>query len=195
MASLITLTDHELVSLMKAGDHTAFSEIYSRYWDKLFIHALRMTREPEAAQDVIQELFINLWEKRESLDPKTNLAGYCYTTARNRVLNHIRNHKYRNDFMTELAEFLEQHQQTAAEPLQEKELAEAIEREIANLPPKMREIFELSRKQQLSYKEIAGQLDISDKTVKKQVSNALRILRLKLGNNASLLIVYYLIKK
>ncbi|ACT91978.1 RNA polymerase sigma factor [Dyadobacter fermentans] len=173
-------TDSALLALIAEGDELAFAEVYRRYKGVLFLHARRILGNDEEGKDVLQELFTTLWTRRTSIDLKTNLCAYLYASVRNRVFDIIAHRKVEARYIASLAAFIEQGEYVTDQQVQEKELRELIEQEIALLPPKMREVFELSRKEELSYKEIADQLHISDKTVKKQVNNALHILREKL---------------
>ncbi|MGV3604604.1 MAG: RNA polymerase sigma factor [Dyadobacter fermentans] len=173
-------TDSALLALIAEGDELAFAEVYRRYKGVLFLHARRILGNDEEGKDVLQELFTTLWTRRTSIDLKTNLSAYLYASVRNRVFDVIAHRKVEARYIASLAAFIEQGEYVTDQHVQVKELRELIEQEIALLPPKMREVFELSRKEELSYKEIADQLHISDKTVKKQVNNALHILREKL---------------
>lgn len=176
-----SLTDPQLLDLVKSGDESAFAEIYERYWDIMYIHVLKMLGDENDAKDLVQELFTSLWIKGLNMEFNTNLSGYLYVTARNKVINMIRQNRVRRDYLTSLARFGSEMSNTTLEQLNARDLAAAVEREVKCLPCKMREIFELSRNHDLSHKEIALRLDISDKTVKKQISNALKIIRLKLN--------------
>jgi len=191
MAAYSAYTDQELVAFLKQGDHLAFTEIYDRYWTVLYLHGRKMLRDDEEAKDIVQELFSQLWNKAAELDFNVSLSSYLYKATRNKVFNYIAHKKVINDYQASLVQFMEEGELTTDELLREKELAALIEKEIALLPPKMREVFELSRKQHLSYKEIGEILGISDHTVKRQVSNALAILRTKLGVSAG--IIYFLL--
>ncbi len=181
MSSIRTLTDSQLLDLVKTGDESAFAEIYERYWTVMYIHVLKMLGDEDDSKDLIQELFTSLWLKGAQIEFSTNLSGYLYISARNKVINMIRQNKIRKDYLSSLAEFGAQTSNTTLEQLNVRDLHTAFEREVQSLPYKMRQIFELSRKQNLSHKEIALRLDISDKTVKKQISNALKIIRLRLN--------------
>lgn len=176
-------TDIQLVQLMKSGSHNALSEIYNRYWGMLYAHCLKMLRDEAEAQDVVQDIFISLWSKADMLNLKENLSGYLYITARHKVLNVIRKRKNQDRFMDLFSTFITENDAPVLAQITEKELALAIETEIHHLPEKMKVIFEYSRKDYLSHREIADILGISDKTVKKQVANAIKILRLKLSTS------------
>lgn len=179
--SYFSFSDEELFSLLKEGDHNAFTEIYNRYSGLLYAHTLKRLYDPEEAMDIIHELFTSLWHKKEEIEITSYLSSYLYTSVRNRVINHIA-HK---DITTKYFEFKKRashyHVSSTDYLVREKQLSEIIEKEISVLPKRMREVFELSRFQHLSHKEIADRLDITELTVKKQVNKALRVLRIKLN--------------
>ncbi len=179
MAVYSKYNDQELTVLLKQGDRHAFTEIYNRYWAEMYYHAFKMLKDEENSKDVVHDIFSNLWLKSASLNVETKLSGHLYITVRNKIFNLIAQNKVRNDYLSSVAAFFTD---TVVDSslLDEKELLAAVEAEIQNLPPKMREIFELSRKENLSHKEIAQKLNISDQTVKKQVQNALKIIKPKI---------------
>lgn len=187
------LSDHELAFSLKGEDRMAFTEIYERYWAVLYLHARRMLRSKEEAQDVVQELFTQLWQNSSQLDVQVKLSSYLYRSVRNRVFNHLQRMKVAGDYQQSLLDFVEASAASSDELVREKELTVVIEREIQALPERMREVFVLSRKQYLSYKEIGEVLGISENTVRNQVSSALGILRDKLG--VSSVLIYILLSK
>lgn len=174
--------DLELFAFFKAGDERAFCEIYERYWGVLYRHTLRLLKDEDTAEDVVQEVFVNLWDKARELDISLSISSYLYASVRNRVLNVIQKEKHQEKYINSFAKFLNNSEATTDHRLREQMLKERIETAVHLLPRKMKNIFEMSRVRQLSYKEIAQELNISDKTVKKQVSNAIKILRLKLSS-------------
>lgn len=172
--------DLELMALIREDDQQAFAELHSRYKGVLFVHALRMLDDEDEAQDVVQELFVTLWTRRSEIILHSGLSSYLYSAVRNRVLDLIAKKKTEEKYIRSLAQFIAEGENVTDHAIRQKELAVIIEREVALLPDRMKEIFQLSRNENRSYKEIADELNISDKTVKKQVSNALTILRKKL---------------
>lgn len=181
MSIYSSLKDSELLDFIKSGDEKAFAEIYERYWMIMFQHVLKMLGDKDEAKDLVQELFTGLWIKAENIETGTNISGYLYVSARNKVINLIRHNQIKRDYLSSLSIFAADPQNTTLEQLTAKDLSIAVEKEIQSLPCKMREIFELSRKKYLTHKEIAQELNISDKTVKKQINNALKILKLRLN--------------
>jgi len=180
MINYKSYSDSELLEALKSDDRYAFAEIHQRYWEMMYRHALKMLGEEDDAKDVVQELFATLWIKGKNIVINTSLSGYLYISVRNRIINIIHQKNVRRDFQSSLASFAEENRNTTLEQISEKEILRVVEKEIQNLPKKMRNVFELSRNQNLSHKEIASQLDISDKTVKKQIGYAIKIIRLRL---------------
>ncbi|UKJ06808.1 RNA polymerase sigma factor [Solitalea lacus] len=180
MISYRERTDNDLFHLLKEGNHAAYEEIYKRYWAILFRHARRILQNDEESKDIIQDIFTMLWVKSADIALTSNLSSFLYASVRNRVLDLIDKNKVRSNYLLILENEINSDRVSIEHEMHEKELARIIEKEISLLPPKMREIFELSRKAELPYKEIADQLAISENTVKKQISNALKILRSKL---------------
>jgi RNA polymerase sigma-70 factor (family 1) len=174
-------TDQQLIDLLKLDDQQAYTEIYDRYIFVLLDHTYNKTRNREEGKDIVHEVFARLWANREQLQITSNLAGFLYTSVRNIILNQITHKAVEGKYLDSILKFSEQPQTFTDHRIRENQLIAIIDKEIAELPPKMREVFELSRKQHLSHREIAARLDLSEQTVSKHVTNALRILRVKLG--------------
>lgn len=181
MHNYTSLSDPELIDLLKAGDKLAYTHIYDRYNWLLHTHAYKKLNDREEAKDVVQGVFMTLWAKRENIELTSNLAGYLYTAIRNQILNLIAHKQVQSKYIDSIADFAEVGTVQADFQVRERELQSIIEREIALLPPKMREIFLMSRKANLTHREIALDLNLSEHTVRTQIRNALRILRVRLG--------------
>ncbi|ACU05339.1 RNA polymerase sigma factor [Pedobacter heparinus] len=188
MTTYGSYTDLELAALLRGGDQYAFSEIYDRYMPLLLRHAVDMLHDEDQAQDVVQDIFQMLWEKAGELEIHTSFSAFLYKATRFRVLKQIRHSKIASQYTELVKTEFEKGVASTDEAIDEKELAFKIEKGLAKLPAKMREVFELSRMQDLSHKEIAKQLHLSDHTVKRQVSNALKIMRESLNKGLSLFI-------
>ncbi len=187
MAAYRDLSDVELTILLKEGNHSAFTELYNRFKGPLYIHAYNKLRNTEEAKDTVQELFTKLWNNKETLTLTSDLVSYLYTAVRNRVFRQIERKGLESGYISSIQDSINNRSNMTDHRVRENMLSAMIEKEIAALPQKMREIFLLSRKANLSHKQIADQLGIAEPTVKKQVNNALKILRVKLG-----IIVYLL---
>ncbi|WP_228099007.1 RNA polymerase sigma factor [Pedobacter sp. MC2016-24] len=174
-------SDTELVDLLRSGNRLAYTEIYNRYKIVLHTHAYKWMRDREEARDMIHELFTFLWDKRADIQFNSNLSGYLYVSLRNKIFNRVSRKKIESAYVSSLQSFIDEGNCVTDHLVRGRLLAKLIEKEIAALPPKMREVFELSRKYNLSHKEIAEQLGLSDQTVRKHIQHALKILRTRLG--------------
>lgn len=174
------LSDGILVDLIRQDDEKAFSVIYQRYSMPLYVHANRFIRDREETKDILQKVFVKIWSIRNRLPIDVKLSAYLYQIVKNELINHISHSKVVDKYLESMSSYASTYVADTDYVIREKQLQEIIEREIQNLPEKMREVFQLSRKQYLSHREIAEKLGISEKTVKNQLSNALHLLRQKL---------------
>ena len=181
MADYSAFSDPELADFLKSGDRSAFAEIYNRYKFILHNHAWNKTRNTAEAQDALQEVFSALWAKRETINIGTNLSGYLYSAVRNHILNNMAHKEVQSKYVSSIQQFSNNNATLTDHRVRENLFKALIEKEIAALPPRMREVFELSRKQHLSHKQIAEIMGTSEQTVKKQMTNVLKVLRTKLG--------------
>jgi RNA polymerase sigma-70 factor, ECF subfamily len=173
-------TDEQLIGLLNLQDKTAFAEIYERYWGVVFNHARRMTKDNELAKDILQDVFTTIYKKIGVSDfSNISFQAYLFTLVKHHVISLYRKEKTRVNYISSLKSHIDNENATEGY-LAEKQIREQFEREVAALPSKMRTVFELSRKEYLSHKEIADFINISELTVKKQISNAIGILRSKL---------------
>lgn len=170
--------ESELLSLVKAGNLTAFTAIYEKHWDVLFGSAYNMLRDKEACMDILQDIFTWFWENRNVWE-LTSCKGYLLTAVKFKTANYIRNAKNRGLVIHQLTQ-LELESQDA-ETYEVRQLEELIKSMADRLPDRCREIFQLSRYSYLSNREIAQKLQISEKTVENQLTIALKRLRQKLS--------------
>lgn len=188
MALYTEFTDLELLTKLKSGDEKAYTEIYHRYKAKLYLHVYKKLGDQQQADDVIQDVFTELWLKKETIQA-SNLAGYLYTAVRNDILDIISHQDVESAYIVSLQTYIEQGEAITDHRLRTRMLIDLIDKEIGELPEKMREVFEMSRKMYLSHREISKKLNISEKTVKNQINNALKILRGRLATWVCLLIL------
>ena len=187
-----SLLDAELTVLLKQRDHIAFTEIYDRYRGVLYLHAYKLTQDTNEAEDIVQEIFIYLWDKAATITFNTGIKSYLYSAVRYKFFNILDHKKVITKHEQSFNDFTSKGAFITDNQVRENELKRLIEMEIAKLPEKMRIVFELSRKEHLTVSEIADKLNISKSTVKKQLGNAIRILRLKFGSLFSVLFTGFL---
>jgi RNA polymerase sigma-70 factor (ECF subfamily) len=169
-------------NLIVQGDEKAFSSFYELFWEPLYLYVYKVLQDQEEAMDVVQETFVAVWQQRHQVLLTHSISSYIYSIARYKAFSVIRKNIKQKDYLASLIDFFDQYAQTPEEIMISKQLQHLLDEQIDTLPPKMKEIFLLSREAQLSYKEIAEKLNISDKTVKKQISNSLKIIRMRLDS-------------
>ncbi|MFD2874222.1 RNA polymerase sigma factor [Mucilaginibacter ximonensis] len=191
MSDYRELSDCDLAFLLKDGDHVAYTEIYERYFGLLYVHGRKKIRDNEEARDVVQETFVSLWKNKIHLKPELGIKAYLYTSLRNKIIDFYAHQDVNSRYINSFKDYPQASYCITDHRIRESQLAAIIENEIKALPPRMREIFELSRKEHLTHREVAERLDLSEHTVKTQVKHALRILRVRLG----FLVYLYLITR
>lgn len=181
MPNLNNLTEPNLLSSLKEGRADAFEEIFNRYWRKLYFSCYKRIKDKEVSEEIVQDVFTALWLKRKTLDIRGSLPAYLYTAIRYGVINHLKKEIVRGVYKEKML-IVSNHLDTSLEEnILVNDLNRNLEREITYLPEKCRSVFELSRKQHRSNREIAEFLHISEKTVENHLSKAIRRLRVGLA--------------
>lgn len=180
-------SEQQLLSALRFGNEAALRQIFDRHYPLLLSDIYRLIPDESTCQDLAQELFVDLWNKRESLDIHTSLRAYLRRAAVNKSLNYIKaNRRFQFDDTDELGHLPDT---SAADfGLKEKQdtLEDALHAAIDTLPEKCRAVFNLSRFEQLSHREIAEKLGISVKTIENQITKAMKMLRDAMANHADL---------
>lgn len=169
--------DTELWQLVKQGDGHAFKMLFDRYWEKLYLYAFNRLRSEADAQDVVQEVMINLWARRAGIQIETTIAAYLHAAVQYEVLAHLsraiktasRKEEIERNILPEFTRQLD--------PLQLKELLALVETEVSRLPEKMQQVYRLKQEENLSVKEIALRLNVSEQTVRNQLNTGFQKLR------------------
>ena len=176
--------EKELILSIKQGNQKSFELVFKSYYTRLCTYAFDYTRQLETAQDLVKDFFLHFWNNRENLEIKTSLSGYLFRSVHNHCINYLTREKNRNpEIISEnlyLIELKLKQPLTTDYPignLLAKEMEDQILGEIEKLPEQCREIFKLSRFDDLSHKKIAEKLNISENTVKVQIYRALKKLK------------------
>lgn len=186
--NLESATDEKLVELIRDyDDREAFDELYNRHWKYLFTASFNILRDRDESMDICQVVFLWLWEHRHTVNIKTSIRGYLYSSVKYKIANFIRSGKVRESFFDELkqvdiASFQENE-------LEVKELRTLITNLVNDLPQKCKEVFQLSRNENLTHKQIADRLGISEKTVDDHILRALKKLKTPLNRLASIFLM------
>ncbi|MGZ3871635.1 MAG: RNA polymerase sigma factor [Mucilaginibacter sp.] len=184
--------DAELVRKLKNNDEDAMIILYRNYWKTLYISAFKVLKDKEACEDIIQELFINVWNKRQEINIRTSLQQYFLACVRYEVLRKVRESKKYEPIVDELIETASD--LSLYESLEYKELQNRLSVAIDMLPTKCREVYQLSRNEYLSHKEISNRLSISTKTVRNHMTKALHHLRISIQQVHMFLLVFIFFK-
>jgi RNA polymerase sigma-70 factor (ECF subfamily) len=180
---------------IRRGDKKAFERVYHEFFDVLFYLSRQYLEKEQLAEEVVQDTFMKLWEVRESLPDETNIKNFLYTITKNNCLNLLRNEKIvlkhqQNTRYLEMKMNYEALDSLGDQVIEYDELQNKIQSAISNLPEDIRKVFIMNRFEDLKYKEIAEQLNISTKTVEARISKALKILRKELKDY--LYIIYFI---
>jgi RNA polymerase sigma-70 factor (ECF subfamily) len=170
--------DIELLSGLKKDNILAFNTIYQCYSKPLYVYLLDKLKDHEICNDVLQDIFVSVWEKRETLIIETSIKAYLYQAARFKIVDIYRRDVKYQKYLAELALYIIVDPSTITDRIDQRKKLEEIEIAVNKLPEKMREIFILSRFKHQSTRDIASKQNLSQQTVKNQISKALRILRI-----------------
>lgn len=189
---MTNLTQQELIALIKQGNIKAFDAFYKQNWRPLYQTAYRATSSVDDAKDLVQNVFIAFWDARENIEVNRFHVSYLFTSLRNGIANFYKREAVRKNRLQRVLDYTEEPAYTTEDEYLAKELASEINHYIEDLPEKMQEIFVLSRHEHLSVNDISERLNIAPQTVKNQLSNALRIIRTRVGVGISILFLIFL---
>lgn len=174
-----SIDNHTLLTLLKADDGFALEEIYHRYSASIYMAAFRKLRSKEAAEELVQNLFISLWARRSDIAIE-NIESYLFSALRYQVIDFIRRKIIRERAHLQSKDIARTEENSSESKLLLQELSRAIDNTIKRLPQKTQEIFRLSRYEHLSVKEIAQSMNLSEKAVEYHVTQSLKLMRLHL---------------
>lgn len=182
-------------ALLHQYDDKAFEQMFKAHYKELHSYANVMLRDEDTAEEIVQSMFLKFWEKRELLNVQTSIKAYLYKCVYNDSLNYLKHQKVKTKYQDFAAYTMNDHHEAASSRVELTELQYKLQEALNELPEHCRTIFQMSRFEELKYREIAEQLDLSIKTVENQMGKALKILRLKLADFITLIlpgiIMYY----
>lgn len=188
MNSVFT-SETDLLLALHNGDEKAMEILFRQHYQRLCNYANTLLNDMDESEEVVQQLFVQLWEKRETMEINTSIQSYLFRAARNTALNKIKHMKVRQQHAEEVTALSGQ-SEYASETVMQNELQKQILLAIESLPEQCRLVFKLSRFEELKYAEIAEQLGISVKTVENHMGKALKIMREKLKDYLVLVLLF-----
>lgn len=188
-----TITSNELIEEKPIetllGINAVFEKLFKTHFKALHAYAYTMVKDESSAEEIVQNLFLKLWEKKDDLIIHTSLKAFLYRSVYNECLNYIKHQQVKLKYQQHSAYTMKDESDHASSGLQVKELEQRLQEALNRLPEGCRTIFQMSRFEELTYREIADKLMISIKTVENQMGKALRILRLELVDFLPMLVL------
>lgn len=186
----IPLNEKELLLRLQQGDERVFNFIYDTYGPLLYVYARKLLGDIDEAKDMVQELFMSLWEKKSITDFKTSLSAYLYSSIRYMFIKKMTHQKVKMAHAEKLSFITEKHSNGTNEYVEVRDLQRQIADMIASLPPQLAQVVVMRKFEYASYQEIAEEMGLSEKTVRNLMAQALKSLRLKMGLSIVLLFLY-----
>ncbi len=184
--------DSRTIRSLKDRDEHTFGQLFKAHFKQLRNYSFSFVQEQALAEDIVQTVFFKLWERIEVLNFSDSVAAYLYRAVYNESLNALKHSKVRRVHRSWLNRHMKDHSDSANKKVQLDELERQLRAAIGELPEQCRTIFQLSRYEELRYREIGSRLGISVKTVENQMGKALKILRSRLVDFLPLLVLYFL---
>jgi len=182
-------SEQDLIASLKQGDEGAYNYIFTHYWKSLYLQAFAKLQSRDAAEEVVQELFVALWEKRNIL-LISNLTHYLRMALRNKCIDHIRKRVVKEKYWNYYRAFLPRQENNTQETISYNNLMEAVESGMARLPEKTKKIFELSRFEGKSVTDVAQLIRLSEKSVEYHLTKCLKTLKVHLKDFVLIWLIY-----
>jgi RNA polymerase sigma-70 factor, ECF subfamily len=174
------LENEAIGTLLAQRDEIAFEQVFKTHFKRLHAYAFTILRDEVEAEEIVQQVFFKLWERNENLSLSGSVSSYLYRAVHNESLNYIKHQKVRSNHQLHVAYSMKNEVEHPAKKVMAGELEKKIHTALNELPEQCRTIFQMSRFDELKYREIADKLGISVKTVENQMGKALKLLREKL---------------
>lgn len=176
----MAIQESELLEAFSNGDEAAFEKLFSTYYEPACRYVIRIIRDRDTTEEIVQATFVNLWEKRQLIRSDISFKSYVFRAAYNTALNYIKHRKVVSTFVARKQDRIVEIQREFVSHQPDFELQNRIKEALSDLPPQCQRVFRLSREEGLKYHEIAVELGISKKTVEVHMGKALKLLRASL---------------
>lgn len=185
------LTEDSLIGMLARRNEAAFEEVFKTHYKHLHAYAISLLKDEMQAEESVQQVFFRMWDRAENLQIAGSVAAYLYRAVHNECLNYLKHQKVKASHQLHVAYSMKQQTDQPGKNMAGKELESRIREALNELPEQCRTVFQLSRFEELKYREIADKLNISVKTVENQMGKALRILRTRLAEFLSVLLLLF----
>ena len=182
--------DEQIATLLVNKDEAAFEQVFKTHYKNLYAYAFTMLKDEDEAEEIVQQVFFKLWDRSEHLSFSGPVAAYLYRAVHNESLNFIKHQKVKESHRLHVAYSMKNKSEQPQGRMIRKELEEKFREALNELPEQCRTVFQLSRFEDMKYREIADKLDISVKTVENHMGKALKLLRTKLVDFLPLLFIF-----
>lgn len=182
-------TETELVKELKDGFTSAYDELFNTYGNRVYKFAFSILKSREDSEEIVQDTFFKIWEKRRTIDHEQSFKSFLFTIAYNNIMTKFREKakekKYREYFITNASDHYDQEESILFDDIQNQ-----VQKIIDRLPPRRKQIFILRKENNLTYKEIAGKLGISSKTVENNINLAIKYIKTQIGKDSLIILLY-----
>ena len=191
MSSQEPSKDHRWLRQLQRSDEKAFEKIYNHFWESLYAVAYNRVQSREVAEEMVQDIFADLWQRRHTLEIKVSLSTYLHAALKYRIFNHFHAQAKRLAYSQDHPRYVNRMDDSTQQLLSFDELDEQLSKGMENLPEKCRIIFKMSREENKTSREIAEELNISSRTAETHIYKALKLLRSHLAEFLSLTILIH----
>jgi RNA polymerase sigma-70 factor (ECF subfamily) len=191
MKGFVSYCDEELMQEIKADNMFAFDVLYKKYCKRVYKFGYSILKSPEDSENLMQDVFLNLWENRHKVEKDSSIKSYVFTITYNSAISIIRKKARQSEFVEYLKTLQEINEEPVNTELEYNDLVNKLDEIIKGLPPRQREVYMLHKVEGLKYREIAERLIISVNTIENHMSRALKTIREKLGNYSLIAILFW----
>ena len=181
----------QLIIKLSKGNKAAFEELFNYYYPRLYNFSIKFLKLEEGIDDILQEVFIRIWENRKNIYSSNTFNSYIFTITKNLLLNELRSRLNNNKIKDKIYKLSVSKEYTIIQDIEYNDLTDKVDQIIETMPSKTKTVYELSRKKGLSNKEIAKKLEISPKTVEYHISQSIRFLKDKLKELGLISLLYF----
>ena len=182
--------DQELLRAFISGDNEAFEKLFKTYYDAVCRYVIRIIKDQDTTEEIVQATFVNLWEKKDLIREDISFKSYLFRVAYNTALNYLKHKKVVANYVNKKQERITEIQSSFVSHQPDFEIQSRIKDALSDLPPQCQRVFRMSREEGLKYHEIAEELGISKKTVEVHMGKALKLLRNSLKDYLTIIILY-----